>query len=78
MKELRIQLTDELAKEIETAAKACLVTPEHYATCRLSQIFRRTHPNWLPMVAPILENMATAIRGMIASESKPAAEEPEK
>lgn len=73
MKELNLQVTDELMGKIEQEAKYCLVTPEHYATCRLSMIFREKRP-WgaqlLPTLAPVLESLAANFRDIMASQTE--------
>jgi len=75
MKELRLEVTDDLMEKIEKEARFCLVSPEHYATCRLSMIFREKKP-WgdqiLPILAPMLENLAGTLKNFMASQSQPA------
>ena len=75
MKELNLEVTDELMEEIEAAAKASLVTPSHYATCRLSMIFREKKP-WcqqaLPLLVPVLESLAGTLRNLMASQTEPS------
>lgn len=73
MKELNLQVTDELMAEIEASAKFCLVTPEHYATCKLSQLFRKEPSKWaqwLPEAIPVLESLAGTLKNLLASQSK--------
>lgn len=73
MPELKLEVTEELMRQIEVAAKECLVTPEHFATCRLSSIFRKKEsPAWLPALAPFFRNIASAIEGMIAEKTEKA------
>ena len=73
MQELRLELTDELMAKIAEAAKGCLVTPEHWATCTLSAIFR-DEKGWaqkaLPVLVPVLEGAARSLKQFMASESR--------
>lgn len=72
MARLEIEITDKLMDEIEAAAKRDLVTPEHWAACRLSMIFRdKGLPEWVIILPPALRNIAQAIEHLAAkSESK--------
>lgn len=62
MAKLEIEITDELMGEIEAAAKKDLVTPEHWAACRLSVLFRdKEFPKWATLASPLLQAVIQAL-----------------
>jgi predicted transcriptional regulator len=71
MPKLELEVTEELMRKIEVAAKECLVTPEHFATCKLSMLFReKESPAWLLMLAPFFRNIASAMEGILAEKTE--------
>jgi len=66
---LTLEVTEELLKELETGAKEHLVTTSHYATCLLSNLFRKKeNPAWLSAVPPVLRNLADSIERIIVQD----------
>lgn len=66
MKKLELEVTDELMGKIEAAAGECLVTPSHWATCKLKDIFlKKAALKWLPLTVPILESLVTSIKAVL-------------
>ena len=69
MPKLELEVTEELMRKIEVAAKENLVTPSHWATCNLKDLFiKKESPKWLPAVPPILRNLASTLEAMIADK----------
>lgn len=71
MPELKLEVTFELMEKIEAAAKESLVTPSHWATCKLKDIFiKKGSSKWLPAASPILRNLADTLERFILAEEK--------
>ena len=69
MPKLELEVTEELMRKIEEVAKEGLVTPSHWATCKLKSLFiGQPDPEWLLAVPPILKNLAATVETMIASK----------
>ncbi len=69
MPKLELEVTEELMRKIEEAAKESLVTPSHWATCMLKDLFlKKGSPKWLPAVPPILRNLADTLEHVIAEK----------
>jgi len=69
MPKLELEVTEELMRKIEEAAKESLVTPSHWATCKLKDNFlEKEKPMWLPAMPPILRNLASTLEAMIADQ----------
>ena len=72
MARLELEVTEELMRKIEEAAKESLVTPPHWATCKLKDFFLEpSSPKWLPTMPPILRNLASTLEAMIAAKETP-------
>lgn len=70
MPKLELEVTEELMRKIDEAAKESLVTPSHWATCRLKDMFLKGSAKWLPMLPPLLRNLALTLEHMIAEETE--------
>ena len=69
MPKLELEVTEELMRLIEEAAKGSLVTPSHWATCKLKDMFlERPNSQWLPLVPSILRNLASTFEAMLADK----------
>ena len=73
MPKLELEVTEELMRKIEEAAKESLVTPSHWVTCKLKDLFlKKGSLKWLPAVPPILRNLADTLEHMIAEKIEKA------
>ena len=71
MPELKLEVTEELMRQIEAAAKESLVTPSHWATCKLKDIFiEKKGPKWLPALPTILRNLAGTLEHYMAEKNE--------
>jgi len=62
MPELKLEVTEELMRKIEEAAKENLVTPSHWATCMLKSLFlKRPSSPWLVALPPIVRHLADTL-----------------
>ena len=66
---LELEVTEELMRKIEEAAKESLVTPSHWATCKLKDIFiEKPSPAWLSAMPSILRNIAGTLEAIQKKE----------
>lgn len=73
MPKLELEVTEELMRKIEEAAKESLVTPSHWVTCNIKDIFvKKESPKWLPALPSILRNLASTLEAMIADKIEKA------
>jgi len=67
MPKLELEVTEELMGKIDASAKESLVTPSHWATYKLKdRCLKQSSPKWLPVVPPLLRNLASTLDAMIA------------
>jgi len=70
MPKLEIEVTDELMDKIQEAAKECLVSPEHWATCRLSDTLRKKkQPDWISFLSPLFRSLAQTLEIVTEDDS---------